>query len=67
MAGIFVPARPGETGVSKIREVAETFELVIVVLLPVKAEYPIKLGLIPADVRLAPDPSQEGFVEDIST
>jgi inorganic pyrophosphatase len=38
--GIFCPA-VDETGVIKMRDDAETFEFVIVVLLPPRAEYPM--------------------------
>jgi hypothetical protein len=59
IAGMFVPATPGETGAMRIIDVDFTLELVIVVLLPVRAEFPINPEGRPADVRDAPAPSQD--------
>jgi len=65
--GIFTPVAV-LTGVIKIIEAAVQFELVIVVLLPVRAAYPIKPVLIPAEVTPSSViPSQDGTLPDIST
>jgi hypothetical protein len=60
MVGIFAPVVV-LTGVMIMIDVDFTLELVIVVLLPVSAAFPIKPEVSPADVRdvAAPDPSQE--------
>jgi len=67
MAGMFVPATPGETGEMRIIDVDFTLELVIVVLLPVRAEFPKKPEGRPAEVRVVPEPSQLTIPFDIST
>jgi len=59
IAGIFVPASPGETGVIKMMDVDFTLELVIVVLEPVRAALPINPLVRSAEVRAVPEPSQD--------
>jgi hypothetical protein len=65
IAGMFVPATPGETGQIIIIDVDFTLELVIVVLLPVSAAFPIKSEGRPAEVRVVPEPSQLTIPLDI--
>jgi hypothetical protein len=59
ITGMFVPATPGETGEIRITDVDFTLELVIVVLLPVRAEFPKNPEGRPAEVRVVPWPSQD--------
>jgi hypothetical protein len=59
IAGAFVPATPGETGQIRTIDVDFTLELVIVVLLPVRAALPINPEVRPAEVRAVPEPSQD--------
>jgi hypothetical protein len=65
MTGMFVPATPGETGAMRIIDVDFTLELVIVVLLPVSAAFPINPEGRPAEVSVAPEPSQLTIPLDI--
>jgi hypothetical protein len=58
IAGMLVPATPGETGAIKMIDVDFTLVLVIVVLEPVRALYPMNPEVRPEEVTLCPTPNQ---------